>query len=426
MGPRAGSPLNRRLFLRLLAGAALSRRTSAAMRLRVTVAGAGIIGASIAYHLAKAGATVTVIDRAGPATHASRGSFAWINATWSKQPRAYHALNQAGVARWKTLRPELKLPARWGGSLEGHAIADARGELAARVAEQVAWGETTRFVDIAGLSALEPNVDFSGLSHVIHSANDGATDPVAATQAFLGAASALGAIVRYPCELTGLVLSRNRLSAVQTSRGEIPTDRLVLATGAATDAGKRFADWDVPMQDAPGATAITAPMPRLVERVLWMPDIHLHQRDDGRIVLGEEGGPPRDEAHAERLRHHPNDFPAREIALQHAERMRAVAQHYVPRLTNVTFENAFVCWRPMPLDGYPVLGASPARRDVYIAVMHSGVTLAPIVGELAAHEVMEEGDSERLKDFRPDRTFSQAAVAGTWGTAFATRRSNRA
>lgn len=113
--------LDRRHFLKLLAAAAASCKVEAAGALRVVVAGAGIIGASIAWHLAKSGANVTVIDRHGPATHASCGSFAWINAIWSKQPQNYHRLNQDGVARWRALRPELNLPLRWGGSLEGNA-----------------------------------------------------------------------------------------------------------------------------------------------------------------------------------------------------------------------------------------------------------------------------------------------------------------
>jgi glycine/D-amino acid oxidase-like deaminating enzyme len=59
----------------------------------------------------------------------------------------------------------------------------------------------------------------------------------------------------------------------------------------------------------------------------------------------------------------------------------------------------------MPVDGYPVLGVSPARKDVYLAVMHSGVTLAPIVGELAAQEIVESVPAEPFRDFRPDRRF---------------------
>lgn len=399
--------VDRRRFLQLVGAAALAREARAAAGLRVVVAGAGIVGASIAFHLAKAGASVTVIDREGPATHASRGSFAWINATWSKQPRSYHQLNQAGVQRWKSLQPLLNLPVRWGGSLEGNADASLEAELVRRVEEQRDWGERTRLVGRAELSKLEPNADFGGLRQVVHSANDGATDPVAATHAFLQAAVALGAQLEHPCELTGVALAAGRLTRVHTSRGDIRAERLVLATGAAGDAGKRFADWDVPQRDAPGVTAVTAPMPRQVRRVLWMPGVHVHQRDDGRIVLGEEAGPPQDEAHALLLQPHPKEFPARDIALQHAERMGAAARRYVPGFTRVEFEDARICWRPLPLDGYPVLGASPARPDTYLAIMHSGVTLAPVVGELVSREIVSGRLADLLKDFRPDRKFRE-------------------
>jgi NADPH-dependent 2,4-dienoyl-CoA reductase/sulfur reductase-like enzyme len=80
--------VDRRRVLQLLGAAALAREARSATRLRVVVAGAGIVGASIAFHLARSGASVKVIDREGPATHASRASFAWINATWSKQPHS--------------------------------------------------------------------------------------------------------------------------------------------------------------------------------------------------------------------------------------------------------------------------------------------------------------------------------------------------
>ena len=147
-GPERTFRFDRRRFLQLLGAAALAREARAAAVPRVVVAGAGIVGASIAFHLAKAGASVTVIDRDGPATHASRGSFAWINATWSKQPRSYHRLNQAGVQRWRSLQPLLDLPVRWGGSLEGNADASLEAELVRRVAEQRDWGERTRVIDL--------------------------------------------------------------------------------------------------------------------------------------------------------------------------------------------------------------------------------------------------------------------------------------
>jgi glycine/D-amino acid oxidase-like deaminating enzyme len=90
--------------------------------------------------------------------------------------------------------------------------------------------------------------------------------------------------------------------------------------------------------------------------------------------------------------------------------MLAAAQRYLPDLTRVKFEDIVIGWRPMPLDGFPVIGASPARRDVYLAVMHSGVTLAPVVGQLAASELLDGALAEPLKDFRPDRKFERAGA----------------
>lgn len=106
-----------------------------------------------------------------------------------------------------------------------------------------------------------------------------------------------------------------------------------------------------------------------------------------------------------RLTARPNEFPTRVIAEQHAERMLAVAKRFVPGIAGLGIDDVFIGWRPLPLDGHPVLGASPARRDVYLAIMHSGVSLAPIVGQLVAHEVSEGLTIDRLDEYRPDRTF---------------------
>jgi glycine/D-amino acid oxidase-like deaminating enzyme len=57
----------------------------------------------------------------------------------------------------------------------------------------------------------------------------------------------------------------------------------------------------------------------------------------------------------------------------------------------------------MPQDGYPVLGFPEAAPNVYIALTHSGVTLAPLIGELAAIEIVDGARVEVLKDYRPER-----------------------
>ncbi len=370
------------------------------------VAGAGIVGASIAYHLAKSGAKVTVIDREGPATHASGGSFAWINATWAKQPRHYHAMTQSSVANWHDLQQALRLDIRWQGSLEWYDTEERTEILVDQIAEQQAWGERARMVDAAELAQLEPNVDFGNAQQAAFSENDGAIDPAVATNSLLAAAVAMGATVRYPCELTGVSLNGERLAEVTTSLGTIKTDRLVLATGAELDAGKQFADFSIPQRSTPGIIVTTAPMPPLLHRIVAAPGAHMHQRDDGRIVIGEQAGAPQNEAHAERLKGRPNRYPDNELAMQHAARMLAAAARFAPGIAAATVDDVRIGWRPLPLDGHPVLGASPARREVYFAIMHSGVSLAPIVGQLATQELVSGIAIDRLDEYRPDREFA--------------------
>src|ERR1700678_1556306 len=94
----------RRSFLQMLAASAVlttqSHRVLAANADRVLVIGAGIIGSSIAYHLARRGARVTLFDRTGPAAGTTRNSFAWLNSS-GKSPRTYYELNYAGMLGWQ-------------------------------------------------------------------------------------------------------------------------------------------------------------------------------------------------------------------------------------------------------------------------------------------------------------------------------------
>ncbi|MGI8650508.1 MAG: NAD(P)/FAD-dependent oxidoreductase, partial [Rubrobacter sp.] len=74
--------------------------------MKVIVVGAGIIGASVAYHLAKNGAEVVLLDAADPASGTTSRSFAWVNAN-NKTPKSYFDLNVAGMKENEALQEEL-------------------------------------------------------------------------------------------------------------------------------------------------------------------------------------------------------------------------------------------------------------------------------------------------------------------------------
>ncbi|MGB3457260.1 MAG: FAD-binding oxidoreductase [Litorimonas sp.] len=400
--------MDRRTLLHLT-GAALiagcARSGSSQANPSVVVAGAGIVGASIAYHLSRQGAAVTVIDAAAPASQTTLGNFAWINASWAKQPRHYHALNQDGVAGWRSLSKALGIPLKGGGSIEWFDSEARQDRLAEQIEEQVAWGEPAEMIDRARMEALEPRVTFGDARRAAVSPNDAAIDPVLATWALLEAARKTGADLRYPCRLEGVVSNVDGIRAVETSTGSIPADRLVLATGATPGVAQAFAGTRLPQRSTPGVIAITRPMPPLLERLVIAPGVHLHQRLDGRVVLGEQDGAPETEAHAMRLADRPIVFPDAAHARQHFERIRRVAELYVPGMAKARMESVHIGWRPLPVDGHPVLGPTRSEPDSYIAIMHSGVSLAPVVGKLAATEIVSDTRIEALAPYRPDRTF---------------------
>ena len=403
-----GSDFDRRAFLKLTVAsasiAACSPNTNSQRR-HVAVIGGGIIGTSIAYHLAMGGADVTLLERGKLAERASRGTFAWINATWAKQPKHYHTLNQSGLTGWKRLESDLNIPVRWGGSLEWFETAKRQNQLADQIAEQVEWGEPAEMIGLDALSQLEPNVDFRGTETVAFSPNDGAVDPVLAAMALADATRKAGGIIKEDCDVESAATADDGWVDLRTSCGPLKVTDFVLATGADPDATASLAGISIPQRSTPGVILVTKPMPPLINRVIVAPGVHIHQRIDGRIVLGEQEGAPDTEAHAERLRNRPNQFPENVFAEQHAIRILGIAEQFVPGILSAEIEDVFIGWRPLPVDGHPVLGRSPNQPAAYLAIMHSGVSLAPIVGELAAKEIITRQQASGIEAYRPDRDF---------------------
>lgn len=406
--------VQRRQFNRWLVSASLIPMAGKVLALealrpkaRVAVVGAGIVGSAITYHLAKRGLDVTLLDRNAVASASSHGTFAWINASWAKQPESYHALNQMGVDAWHRLQQALNLPIKWGGSLEWFAAAERQDRLSRDVQEQQAWGEPAKMLTQLEASALEPRVAFGGAGHVALSPRDGALDPVLISQRLVNAAKSHGARVIEHCEVLRVdeTAEDQRQKILGTSCGDIAVDRLVLATGADPSAIQTFAGFDLPQRSTPGVIVITQPMPPVLSHIVVAPGIHIHQRLDGRLVLGEQEGAPENAAHKLRLTARPTRFPNAATASQHAQRLITLASEYLTGLPEVNAEEVIIGWRPLPLDGHPVIGPSPADPNAYVAVMHSGVSLAAIVGELVAEEILTGERAPVLTPFRADRGF---------------------
>jgi glycine/D-amino acid oxidase-like deaminating enzyme len=361
------------------------------------VIGAGIVGAAIAYSLAKRGSAVTVIDKGRPGGGATSHSFAWINAT-AKHPVSYHNFNRRSLGMWDRFAKGLDVDVglRWGGQMEWAATPEGAAELESRVAQLQAWGYPCQMLDAAQAAQLEPALSFGNVTAAIYCELDGMVEPTLAAEACIRAAAKHGATVMLETEVTGLVADSGSARVV-AGGDSIDSDVVVLAGGLDNTPLAAMAGITIPQQDSPGVVIRTNPIAKpLLANVSVVyapplepgrPEIHLRQCLDGSAMIGEGS----------------QESLARDDSQAHADELLARAAEYVPALKGASAVPVPVGYRPMPLDGFPVLGFSPKAPSVYLALTHSGVTLAPIMSQLATMEIADGAHVDLLSDYRPSR-----------------------
>ncbi|MER9595543.1 FAD-binding oxidoreductase [Mesorhizobium sp. M0244] len=335
----------------------------------VIVVGTGIVGASIAWHLTRAEAKVTVIADSGAGGVATPNSFAWINASWGN-PEPYFRLRIRSMAEWRRLANEVPgIPLQWCGGLRWDL---QRAELETYAAEHSSWGYGIERVDHAGAARIEPNVtelpDFA-----LYVAEEGVAEPVAATQALLTEAERRGARLLMGVTATALVQANGWITGVETSGGRIAADEVVIAAGAGSPAIAATAGIELPIETPPGLIVHSRPYQKLLNGLVIGDRLHMRQTAEGRIIAGSDFGgadPGMDAAATAR-----NLFAAMKTMLRGAD--------------GLELDFHTVGYRPTPIDSFPIIGRAEGRSGVYVAVMHSGITLAPAVGLFAAREILE-------------------------------------
>ena len=73
----------------------------------------------------------------------------------------------------------------------------------------------------------------------------------------------------------------------------------------------------------------------------------------------------------------------------------------------IAVEEVVIGWRPLPLDGHPVIGPSSAAANSYIAIMNSGISLGAVVGEMVSDELINDTSRTERPPYRASRDFQR-------------------
>jgi glycine/D-amino acid oxidase-like deaminating enzyme len=357
----------------------------------ILVVGAGCVGANVAYRLAERGARVTVLDADAPGRGTSGASFAWTN-SFSKTPRDYHDLNVASMEEHSALAKELG-GGGWlhqEGALAWAEAPAERTRLDQAVRRLGEWGYAIERVSPQHARELEPDLHIAPVvDEVIWTPGEGYVEVVPFIGVLLAQAVRHGARVLSGQRVTGVIRAGDRVRGVSTDHGaRFEADAIVDCAGVATAEIAHLAGVALPIDRVPGRLIYTAPVATTLRRPIHAPGVHFRPDGAGRIVLAEG---VHDQVWAESAESWP------------AERSLAAVATHLPSLAGARVEAVRVGVRPMPRDEKPMVGAIPGLDGFYMVVSHSGVTLGPLWGRIAAAELLEGVVDPRLAPYRPAR-----------------------
>lgn len=314
--------------------------------------------------------TAAALERAGvevrlvasdTAPRASDGSLVWLNVSSTHDP-TYAALRAASMGLWH----KTDAPVPWQG-----ALLWPENEPALDLMTKLGW--QSEIVNADRFTQLAPGVS-DAPKGAVYFPGEGACDPVEMLR---------WAEARLNCARISDTVASIAPGRVSLAGGEILTaEKIIIAAGCATPALVAPLGVEISLKSAPGLFLLTSPAAAMATPVLASPGMDFWQRSDGRFVVATGA--------SDTLRQDPK---------QAASEALAKVQALMPGVGDLTIEKMGVYQRPVPADGLPVVGQ--VADGIWAAVMHSGMTLAPIIADCVSAEVLGQPAPHDLAPYRP-------------------------
>lgn len=384
----------------------------------IIIIGGGIMGASLAWHLARRGAgQVMLLERDVVGAGASGRTGALLRRHYSNQPEAILAHRSWDTfANWPEIFGGPPIHTRSGlivtvdTSPERAANVD---RMRRNVAMQNEVGIPSRVVTQAELRELQPQANWDDVTFAAYEPDSGYVDAIPATQGMARAARAEGAQI---CEGVGVLrvmTDGDRVSGVRTSAGDISAGTVVVAAGPWTTSLLQTADVSLPIEALRVQVAILQRPLDVAEHMVYLDTavgIFTRPWAPGRTMIGVGGGDQHDPVD-------PDAFETRNDAGYGDLAITAIAQR-IPGMRHGRYLHGHAGLYDMTPDAHPVLGAT-GPEGLYVAAGFSGAGFkkGPAVGEALADLIVAPGggpDWVDLQPFAPDR-FAGEAWRTPWG-----------
>lgn len=361
----------------------------------VVVLGGGILGISTAWQLAKAGARVTLVTEAELCSGASGRSLSWLNSA-GERSQPYHALRMAGIDRYRTLfarHPDLPW-LRFDGALFW-AADDAAGTRA-RHAYEKAQGYDSRLVTQDTVSQIDAQVNRTALAEVaIANPGEGWVSLPHLAEHLVQAFRAAGGEVIEHAGRASVITTDGRATGVRSEqRGEFTADRVLVACGPWTPQVVAPLGVHIPDGSPVSMLVTSTPQPHAVKVVMNTPRAAIRPNPGNTLAVDHDWYEEDIVAHAD------GQYSIDEAVI---DKLMAEAGHLVGDGQPLTAAGWKIGLKPIPGDGEPVAGELSRVPGCFVAFTHSGATLALILGEILAEEMLCGTRHPMLASFRPER-----------------------
>jgi glycine oxidase len=361
----------------------------------VLIAGGGIIGCSIAYHLAKEGAKVTIVERESIGSQASGAATGLLSAmTTADTPDHFFQLEYESRERHREIVPELRelsgvdpefADFSW---LELAFTEEEENELKGYLGHDLETSPNKSLFTDTDIQHLEPRTTNEARSG-IYIDGQAQVDPYKLTLAFAGAAESLGTTVKYG-KVTGLTSQAGRVTGLNTSLGDMEADAVVMCIGSWSN---QLGDWigtPVPVEPLKGQTMHIEidgpPVPCMIHHVAS----YVAPKVAGYVVAGTYDG-----------------FLGYDTTIHDQGKLQITegVETVCPGVMEGKIINHVTGLRPVSADYLPILGPISGFDGAYIATGHqrAGILLSAITGELMSQLVLGRETRLPLDPYHLDR-----------------------